>query len=94
MSNLPKIEHAFVELNERNRVVVKMNDGYVFWRRDMYVDENGNIYEPTKEKLLYSSYGVFAPETNFDLFVVIEKPKEEQRKTKEELLEMYKKENI
>lgn len=92
MNNLPKIEHAFVELNERNRIVVKMDDGYVFWRKDMYVDENGNMYEPPIEKLSYSSYGVFSPETNFNLFVVMVKPAAKPKKTKEELLKMYKKE--
>ena len=70
-NNLPMIEHATVTLNERNRVVVQMDDGWVFWRRDLYIDENGEMYEPAPENILYSRYGVFSPSTDFTLFVVV-----------------------
>lgn len=73
MSNiiLPKIEHADVTLNPRDRVIVKMEKGFVFWDRNDYRDENDELYEPTPRELVCSRYGVFSPLTDFSLFVVI-----------------------
>jgi hypothetical protein len=73
MSNivLPNIEQAKVTLNENGRVVVRMNDGFVFWDRNDYKDENGEMYEPTPKEVGFSRFGIFSPETDFSTFVVI-----------------------
>ena len=68
---LPKIEHAKVTLNERGRVVIRMDDGWRFWRRNNYLDENGEMREPTPAELVCARFGVFSPTTDFSLFVVI-----------------------
>ena len=70
---LPTIAHATVTLNVRNRVVVQMDEGWVFWDRNDYVDESGNITEPSPSMICYSRYGVFAPDTDFDARFVIVK---------------------
>lgn len=71
---LPVIEHATVTLNPRNRVVIQMNDGYVFYDRDNYADltdEDGNPREPLPEEISYFRYGVFSPATDFDNRIVV-----------------------
>lgn len=67
MSNnvLPVIEHADVTLNERNRVVVQMNEGWVFYRLDVFPDG-----APTGKKA-YSKYGVLSLDYDYSNFVVI-----------------------
>lgn len=67
MSNiiLPNIEHATVTLNERNRVVIQMDEGWLFYRLDMYPEDT------PPEEICYSRYCVVSPATDFSLFVVV-----------------------
>lgn len=72
---LPNIPHATVTLNVRNRVIIQMDDGYVFVNMANYddlTDEDGNPREPYPEELSYFRYGVFSPQTDFERFVVVE----------------------
>lgn len=70
---LPTIEHATVTLNERNRVVIQMHDGWVFWDRNHFgTDENGNFIEPEfPEDIAYFRYGVYSPATDFAARIVV-----------------------
>lgn len=69
---LPNIPHATVTLNVRNRVVIQMDEGWVFWDRYEYgTDENGNYIEPLPEEISYSRYGVYSPATDFDARIVV-----------------------
>lgn len=68
---LPNIPHASVTLNERNRVVIRMDTGWVFWDRQDYVDENDNVYDPDPSEIGYSRYGVYSPNYDFSTFVVV-----------------------
>lgn len=77
---IPNITNATATLNQWNRVVLHMNDGYVFWDRNDYRDEKGEMYEPTPEEIGYSRYGVFSPETDFSTFVVIKEDDKNQTK--------------
>lgn len=67
MSNnvLPVIEHATVTLNERNRVVVQMHEGWVFYRLDIFPEGT------PPEDIAYSRYGVFSLEYDYSNFVVV-----------------------
>ena len=75
MSNivLPTIPHATVTLNVRNRVVIQMDDGWVYWDRDVFGrDENGNFIEPENpEDISYFRYGVYSPNYDFDACIVV-----------------------
>ena len=62
---LPVIEHATVTLNERNRVVVQMDEGWVFYRLDMFPEGT------PPERIAYSRYGVFSLEYDYSNFVVV-----------------------
>lgn len=62
---LPVIEHATVTLNQWDRVVIQMDDGYVFYRLDMYPEGT------PAEEICYSRYGVFSPDRDFSVFVVV-----------------------
>lgn len=64
---LPKIEHATVTLNERNRVVVQMDKGWMFYRLDIFPEDTPD------EEIAYSEYGVFPIEYDFNLFVIKER---------------------
>jgi hypothetical protein len=77
---IPNVTHATATLNQWNRVVLRMNDGYVFWDRNDYRDENGEMYEPTSEEIGYSRYGVFSPETDFSTFVIVKEDDKNQTK--------------
>ena len=72
---IPEIAHADVSINERNRVVIQMHEGYSFYDRSAYeglTDEEGNAREPKPDEIAYSKYGVFAPDTDFNArFVVV-----------------------
>lgn len=71
---LPTIPHADVTLNVRNRVVVQMHEGYVFWDRSLhtgFTDEEGNPRDPYPEEICYYRYGVFSPNKDFSLLVVV-----------------------
>lgn len=64
---IPTIEHATVTLNERNRLVVQMDDGWVFWDTRPYADltdDEGNPREPLPEEISYFRYGVYSPSTD------------------------------
>lgn len=71
---LPNIPHATVTLNVRNRVVIQMDDGWVFWDRQDYTDytdEEGNPRDPSPEDIAYFRYGVYGPTTDFDNRIVV-----------------------
>lgn len=68
---LPNIPHATVTLNERNRIIVRMDAGWVFWERIDYTDENGNMYEPDPSEIGYSRYGSYPASYDFSTFVVV-----------------------
>lgn len=63
--NVPTIAHADVSINERGRVVIKMNEGYSFYDKAAYTQET----QP--EDITYSKYGVFSPDTDFDSRFVV-----------------------
>lgn len=67
MSNkvLPEIEHAKVTLNEWDRVIVQMDEGWLFYRLDIFPDG-----APT-EKKAYSNFGVLSLDYDYNNFVVI-----------------------
>jgi hypothetical protein len=70
---LPNIPHATVTLNVRNRVIIQMDDGYVFVNMANYddlTDDDGNPREPLPEELSYFRWGSFSPATDFTRFVV------------------------
>lgn len=70
--SLPAIAHATVEYNQWGRVVITMDDGWVYWDRyDYGMDENGGYIEPAPEEICYSRYGVFATNTDFDARIVV-----------------------
>lgn len=63
--SLPVIEHATVALNENNRVVIRMDDGWVFYRLDLFPDGTPS------EDIAYSRYGVFPPPENFEFSNIV-----------------------
>lgn len=63
---LPNIEHATVTLNPRNRVVIQMDDGWVFYRKDSYPEGT------PAEDICYYRYGVFAPRTDWSFLVIVD----------------------
>ena len=68
---LPNIPHADVSLNVRNRVVIQMHEGWVFYDRRDYTDENGDFREPEPDEISYFRYGVFSPANDFDAIIVV-----------------------
>ena len=70
---LPTIPHATVTLNVRNRVVIQMHEGWVYWNRAVFGrDENGNFIEPENpEDISYFRYGVYSPTFDFDNCIVV-----------------------
>ena len=71
---LPSIEHATVTLNERNRVVIQMDDGWVFYDANSYLDLTdhfGNPRDPYPYEIAYFRYGVYGPTTDFDNRIVV-----------------------
>lgn len=63
---LPTIEHATVTLNANNRVVIQMDEGWVFYRTTVYPEGT------PEEDICYFSYGVFGLTTDFSAFVVVD----------------------
>lgn len=63
--SLPVIKHAKVTLNEWDRVIVQMDEGWLFYRLDIFPDG-----APTNKKA-YSSYGVLSLDYDYSNFVVI-----------------------
>lgn len=69
---LPTIAHATVTLNVRNRVIIDMDDDWVFYdRADYGTDENGDYITPPAEEFIYSRWGSYAPDTDFDARIVV-----------------------
>jgi hypothetical protein len=62
---IPNLTNAEAYLNENNRVILQMNNGYVFWDRNDYRDENGEMYEPTPNEIIYSRYARLSPTRDF-----------------------------
>ena len=50
---LPNIPHADVNLTQYGRVEITMHDGWVFYDRRSYTDENDNFREPEPEEISY-----------------------------------------
>lgn len=69
--SLPNIEHTTVTLNERGRVIVQMDAGWVFYDKRDYVDMNGEQYTPSYEEISYFRYGVFSPQTDIENVLVV-----------------------
>lgn len=63
---LPVIEHATVTLNPRNRVVITMDDGWVFTRTDLWPEGT------PAEDICYFRYGVFAPRSDWSFLVIVD----------------------
>ena len=62
---LPVIEHATV--NELDgRVEIRMDSGWVFYRTDLYPEGF------PEEDISYFRYGVFSPQTDFTVFVIVD----------------------
>ena len=64
--NTLSIAHAYLVLNERNRVVLTMEDGWVFYRTTTYPEGT------PEEDICYFRYGVFGQTTDFSAFVVVD----------------------
>ena len=65
VNTLPTIAHATVTENERGRIVVQMDDGWVYYRLDSYP-----VGTPA-EDICYFRYGVFSPQTDIENILVI-----------------------
>jgi hypothetical protein len=48
-----------------------MHDGWVFYDRRDYTDENGDFREPELDEISYFRYGVFSPANDFDAIIVV-----------------------
>lgn len=67
MSNtLPTIAHAETSFNEWGRVVIQMDDGWVFYRLDSYPEGT------PAEDICYFGYGVFSANYDFTNIVVVD----------------------
>jgi hypothetical protein len=62
--NIPKIPHANVRINERNRVVIEMHEDYSFYDRQSYEGIRA-------EEITFSKYGVFAPDMDFNSRIAV-----------------------
>lgn len=67
MSNtLPAIAHAETSFNEWGRVVVQMDNGWIFYRLDSYPEGT------PAEDICYSRYGVFPADYDFTNIIVVD----------------------
>lgn len=67
MSNtLPTIAHAETSFNEWGRVVVQMDNGWIFYRLDSYPEGT------PAEDICYSRYGVFPADYDFTNIIVVD----------------------
>lgn len=60
--SLPTITNATVQLNRWGNVEIIMDNGYVYYDRDNYLDltdDEGNSREPLPEEISYFRYGVY-----------------------------------
>jgi len=64
--NTLTIPHAHLEINPRNRVVLTMESGWVFYRTTMYPEGT------PEEDICYFRSGVFGQTTDFSAFVVVD----------------------
>lgn len=62
--NTLSIPHIYLELNERNRVVMQLETGWVFY--NLYIYPEGTA----TEDICYFRYGVYPADYNFDYIVV------------------------
>lgn len=63
---MPKIKHATVTEFYSTGYKVKMNKGFGFYFKNSFIDEDGNIYEPTNDEIILSMVGYFPKNFNFD----------------------------
>lgn len=68
---LPTLPHSDVSLTQYGRVEITMHDGYKFYDRRDYVDDEGNFRDPEPNEISYSRYGVFSPLNDFDAILVV-----------------------
>ena len=77
---LPKIEHAEVKETAYGRIEIIMDSGWVFYDKENFsslTDEEGNPREALPEEMIYSRYGVYAPETDFEHRIIVVEETEE-----------------
>ena len=65
--NSLSIPHIHLELNERNRVVMQLEDGWVFYDLREYPDG------PEDEYISYYEYAVYSPDYDFTNIIVVDK---------------------
>lgn len=70
---LPTIPHCNVHwLNDKKiTVVLDMNDGWVYWDRRDYTDDDENIIEPDPSEIGYSRSGNYPSSYDFSTIVVV-----------------------
>lgn len=67
MSNtLPTIAHAQTSFNEWGRVVIQMDDGWVFYNLNSYPEGT------PAEDICYSRYGVYPADYDFTKIIVVD----------------------
>ena len=64
--NTLSIPHIHLELNERNRVVMRLESGWVFYDSDSYP-----VGTP-EEGICYYRHGVYSPDYDFTLIIVVD----------------------
>ena len=65
---IPNLTNADAYVNERSRVILQMNNGYVFWDKKMYY-VNGEYVEPSAEDICYSKWASMSPTRDFSLLM-------------------------
>lgn len=70
---LPNIEHATITVNSWNRIIIQMDQGWVYWDRNhLGTDDEGNFITPNSpEEITYFQYGVYSPDTDFNARIVV-----------------------
>jgi hypothetical protein len=72
-NSLPTIEHCTVNWlddNAKQVVVLTMHNGWVYWDRRDYLDDDGNIRVPEPSEIGYSRSGNYPPSYDFSTIVV------------------------
>lgn len=64
-NDLPTIAHATVTVNVRGRYEVQMDDGWLFYRNDLYPEGTA------AEDICYFRWGSFSPQTDIENILVV-----------------------